>query len=113
MKHQIRLLLERTGWLAAKGSNVLLLTLVGAGALACSGAAPLAEDLGETKQRLDGQLENNVPFANEGGAAATFSTAGFVDLLNAFHTPQGTNGRSCATCHLPEAGWGINPAQIE
>jgi cytochrome c peroxidase len=62
---------------------------------------------------VDGQLENNVLFANAGGAAATFSTAGFVDLDNEFHTPQGTNGRSCATCHLPEAGWSINPPQIE
>ena len=115
MKHRIESLLERTGWLAAKTSNALLLTtLVGAGALACSGAAPSAEDLDETTEQLcDGQLANNVPFKNEGGAAATFSTAGFVDLRNEFHTPQGTNGRSCGTCHLPESGWSINPRDVE
>src|SRR5688572_4177704 len=39
-----------------------------------------------------GHLPNNFPFLNGAGAAATFSTAGFVDLANAFHTPQGTNG---------------------
>lgn len=75
------------------------------------GAAPTASDVRQSSQAL--VLENNFPFANEAGAAATFSTAGFVDLENAFHVPQGSNGRSCATCHLPEAGWGINPAQIE
>jgi cytochrome c peroxidase len=117
MKHHLESLLERTGRLAAKGSNALLLTtLVGASALACSGAAP-AEDFDETTEPLcgaqSGQLENNVPFKNEGGAAATFSTAGFVDLQNEFHTPLGTNGRSCGTCHLPESGWGINPSDIE
>jgi len=114
MKHHIELLLERAGRLAAKSSNALLLTtLMGAGALACSDAAPLAEDLGEATQHVRGRLNNNHPFANEGGAAATFSTAGFVDLQNEFHTPQGTNGRSCGTCHLPESGWSINPCQIE
>jgi hypothetical protein len=96
---------------------LLLTTLVGASAVACSGAAPYAEDLDETTEPLcgeqHGQLENNVPFKNENGAAATFSTAGFVDLENEFHTPQGTNGRSCGTCHLPESGWGINPSDIE
>ncbi len=92
---------------------MLLLTVLMGGALACSGSAPMGEGLDESTQRLSGQLKNNVPFENEGGNAATFSTAGFVHLTNAFHTPQGTNGRSCATCHLPESGWGINPDQIE
>jgi cytochrome c peroxidase len=59
------------------------------------------------------QLQNNFPFVNEAGQAATFSTEGFVDLENEFHTPQGTNGRSCATCHLPEAGWSVRPADVE
>ena len=113
MKNRIELLLERTERLGANCSQlVLLTTLAGAGILACS-SAPLGENLGESKQQLCGQLANNVPFPNDGGNAATFSTAGLIDLENEFHTPQGTNGRSCATCHLPESGWGINPAQIE
>jgi hypothetical protein len=91
-----------------------------AGPLACGDAASLsddASDVSETEQALcgqdGGQLANNRPFPNENGTAATFSTAGFIDLTNEFHVPQGTNGRSCESCHLPEAGWGINPKQIE
>jgi len=114
MRHRIEFILERTGGLAATcGRLAVVTTLVGAGTLACSGAAPLGERLDESKQEICGRLENNFPFANPGGNAATFSTAGFVDLDNEFHTPQGTNGRSCGTCHLPELGWSITPARIE
>jgi hypothetical protein len=61
----------------------------------------------------DGQLPNNFPFLNQAGTAATFSTAGFVDLNNQFHVPQGTNGRSCESCHLPQAGWSVRPLDVE
>jgi cytochrome c peroxidase len=98
MKHQVELLLDRSGWRAAKTRNVSFLALlIGASTAACGGAAPLDENLGETQEQLCGRLENNVPFPNTAGAAATFSTAGFVDLENEFHAPQGRNGRSCAT----------------
>ena len=119
MKDQIGLLFDHTLRLATRSSYALLLTtLAGAGALACSGAAPLDdapldEEIGEMGQQLKTQLPNNRDFRNAGGHAATFSTAGFIDLQNAFHTPQGTNGRSCGTCHLPEVGWSINPCDIE
>jgi cytochrome c peroxidase len=62
---------------------------------------------------FDGRLPNNVPFLNPAGTAATFSTAGFVDLNNPFHVPQGTNGRSCESCHLPQAGWSVRPIDVE
>ncbi len=116
MKDHRALLLDHDGALVANSGRFLLVTmLVGAGALGCSGsdAERSSKNFAETNQHLDGQLENNFPFDNDGGAAATFSTAGFVDLDNEFHTPQGTNGRSCATCHLPESGWSVLPAQIE
>ncbi|HKS57492.1 MAG TPA: hypothetical protein VJS12_19500 [Steroidobacteraceae bacterium] len=61
----------------------------------------------------DERLPNNFPFFNRAGTAATFSTAGFVDLTNEFHEPQGSNGRSCETCHLPEVGWSIRPIDVE
>jgi cytochrome c peroxidase len=60
-----------------------------------------------------GQLPNNFPFLNPAGTAATYSTAGFVDLENPFHVPQGTNGRSCESCHLPHVGWSIRPIDVE
>jgi cytochrome c peroxidase len=60
-----------------------------------------------------GSLPNNVPIVNQAGTAATFSTAGSVDLTNPFHVPQGTNGRSCQSCHLLETGWSVLPVEVE
>ena len=59
------------------------------------------------------RLPNNLPVPNPAGTAATFSTAGFVDLRSAFHVPQGSNGRSCGSCHLVQSGWSIRPSDVE
>lgn len=89
------------------------------GALACGAAVDEAgsdsqPELASRQQDLhDGRLPNDVPFLNPAGTAATFSTAGFVDLNNPFHVPQGTNGRSCESCHLVETGWSVIPAEVE
>jgi cytochrome c peroxidase len=39
----------------------------------------------------------------------TFSTTGDgrIDLNNTFFRSLGTNGRSCASCHLPDQGWTV------
>jgi cytochrome c peroxidase len=60
-----------------------------------------------------GRLPNNLPVPNPAGTAATFSTAGFVDLNTPFNVPQGSNGRSCASCHLVQSGWSVRPADVE
>jgi cytochrome c peroxidase len=60
-----------------------------------------------------GTLPNNFPILNHAGAAATFSTDGFVDLDNEFHSRVGANGRTCESCHLPHAGWSIRPIDVE
>jgi cytochrome c peroxidase len=118
MNHDIRYVFYKAErWTMKCSSTAVITALLGAGGLACSGVNP-SDTRGEATQghekgALEDQLANNYPFANAAGAAATFSTAGFVDLANAFHTPQGTNGRACDTCHLPESGWSINPVQIE
>lgn len=57
-------------------------------------------------------LPNNMPFLNGSGTAATFSRAGFLDLDNEFHSPQGSNGRSCGSCHLAQAGWSVRPLDV-
>lgn len=88
---------------------------------ATAAAFAILATLGTTVARADGgiadlfgeQLPNNFPFLNGAGTAATFSTAGFVDLTNPFHVPQGTNGRSCESCHLPQVGWSIRPIDVE
>jgi hypothetical protein len=59
-------------------------------------------------------LPNNLPMKNPGGLAASFKPgAKGIDLTHDFFTPQGTNGRSCLTCHHPDDGWGITPATAE
>jgi cytochrome c peroxidase len=59
------------------------------------------------------QLPNNLPHPNPGGKAATFSSEGSVDLTGEFFQAQGTNGRSCATCHIAENAWSINPGTLQ
>jgi cytochrome c peroxidase len=59
------------------------------------------------------QHPNNLPIQNPGGHAATFSTEGFVDLVGEYFQAQGSNGRSCATCHIPQEAWAINPGTLQ
>src|SRR5829696_212743 len=89
--------------------RIALAVLAMAGTL----ASPLAGAEGSIAELFDGRLPNNFPFLNSAGTAATFSTAGFVDLTNPFHVPQGSNGRSCESCHLPQVGWSIRPIDVE
>jgi cytochrome c peroxidase len=58
-------------------------------------------------------LPNNHPERNPGGKSATFSTEGSVNLAGEFFQAQGTNGRSCASCHVPEEAWSITPGTLQ
>jgi cytochrome c peroxidase len=58
-------------------------------------------------------LPSMLPFANPAGFAATFSTAGKVDLTGPFFQSLGTNGRACVSCHQPSTGWTITPANVQ
>lgn len=60
-----------------------------------------------------GSLPNNLPIPNSSGAAATVSEEGFVNRADAFHTPQGTNRRDCASCHAAEVGWSVTPEYVQ
>lgn len=57
-------------------------------------------------------LPNNFPHINASGLSGTFSAAGVIDLTGEYFQAQGTNGRSCATCHVPQDAWSINPGTI-
>lgn len=57
-------------------------------------------------------LPNNLPVLNPSGLSATFSTQGGVDLTGEYFQAQGTNGRSCVTCHIHQDAWSINPDTI-
>jgi cytochrome c peroxidase len=85
------------------------------GASACVDEGP--EDLGTTEEEiiveeLFDDIPNNTPIPNENGLAASFHTAGAIDLDNEFFTAQGTNGRNCGTCHAPEDGWSLRPQTV-
>src|SRR5215510_5371521 len=58
-------------------------------------------------------IPNNKPIENPEGFAATYSTQGFVDLTGEYFQAQGTNGRSCASCHTPEDVWSITPGTLQ
>lgn len=58
-------------------------------------------------------IPNNHPHRNPGGYSATFSTQGAVDLTGEYFQAQGTNGRSCVTCHTAEEAWSITPATLQ
>ena len=73
----------------------------------------LAEPVGATVWTPQDSIPNNHPAQNPGGKAATFSTQGSVDLTGEYFQAQGTNGRSCASCHIPEEAWSINPGTLQ
>ncbi len=66
-----------------------------------------------TSSKFQGSILNNHPMRNPGGEAATFSTQGSVNLTGEYFQPQGTNGQSCASCHIPEDAWSINPGTLQ
>jgi cytochrome c peroxidase len=66
-----------------------------------------------TNSKLQGSIPNNQPMRNPGGEAATFSTKSSVNLTGEYFQAQGTNGQSCATCHIPEEVWSITPSTLQ
>ena len=53
----------------------------------------------------------SVPDAS--GEIATLSADGSVDFGNPFFQSLGTNGRSCATCHLQKSGFGLGADAVQ
>src|SRR5688500_1692927 len=49
---------------------------------------------------------------NPDGTDGTLVTGEPVNVNHAFFRSLGTNGRTCATCHVPEEGWSIRPARV-
>ena len=73
----------------------------------------LAFAVSKVSSMSDESLPNNLPHPNPGGKAATFSTQGHVNLTGEYFQAQGTNGRSCVSCHIPEEAWSINPGTLQ
>lgn len=95
----------------SKGLVLGAVMVLGAGVGACTDDV----DTSDTAQMLSGYrtLPNGLPIPNPTGLTATVSTSGSIDLNNEFFQDLGANGRRCVTCHLPTAGWGITPAQVQ
>lgn len=94
-------------------TGIVTFLLASAAALSCAPEEP-QEEVGQTSEDLQiRRLPNGLPIPNVAGFASTVSSQGHLDLTNAFHTPQGTNGRSCATCHALTAGWTITADHAE
>jgi len=53
------------------------------------------------------------PLTNASGEFHTIHTAGTIDTSNPFFQDLGTNGRRCVTCHQPDSGWTITPANVQ
>lgn len=51
---------------------------------------------------------NLLPFPDPSGTIATWSAHGALDLRNPFFQSLGTNGRSCASCHIIANGLGLS-----
>lgn len=66
-----------------------------------------------TSSKYQGSIPSNHLMPNPGGEAATFSAHGSVNLTGEFFRAQGTNGQSCASCHIPEEAWSITPATLQ
>jgi cytochrome c peroxidase len=97
-------------WGSRAAATALAIAL-GAGAAA---QVPTQDaDVAVLPTSLAASLPNNFPHLNPSGLSATFSTQGVIDLEGEFFQAQGTNGRSCATCHLAQQAWSINPGTIQ
>ncbi len=97
---------------ASTGISLLLFAVT-----ACSGTAPedsIASEQQALLEELVGSLPNDFPIPNQHGLAASHSTttAPVTSLDDEFFTPQGSNGRDCATCHAIENGWSITPSTV-
>jgi hypothetical protein len=58
--------------------------------------------------------QNPLVTSDATGSLATFSTTGTViDLSNPFFQSLGTNGRTCATCHVAADAWTVIPADVQ
>jgi len=76
------------------------------------GVASRAEERAGGERSTIPFLPNNFPHLNASGLSATFSTEGFIDQRGEYFQAQGANGRSCATCHIAQDAWSINPDTI-
>jgi cytochrome c peroxidase len=89
-----------------------IMWFMAAGLVGCT-TEPTFETTEDFLTRNNGFIPNGAQVPNDHGHATTVSTAGQIDLSNEFFQDLGANGRRCISCHLPTAGWGITPEQMQ
>jgi hypothetical protein len=65
------------------------------------------------KPAVAGSLPNFMTFADPTGSIESYSTTGVVDLSNPFFQSLGTNGRTCATCHVVSDATSVSAAHVQ
>ena len=95
------------------GAMVAVVALVGLALVLAYYLRSKPEPSAPTSSKLQGSIPNNHPLPNNGGEAATFNPRGSINLTGEFFQVQGTNGQSCATCHIPEEAWSITPVTLQ
>jgi cytochrome c peroxidase len=58
-------------------------------------------------------LPNLFPFQDPSGVLETYNASGPLDENSPFFQSLGTNGRSCATCHIPANAFGLSAVHAE
>jgi hypothetical protein len=70
--------------------------------------------IGATSTQQITFIPNGTFFGNPGGASETYSpVAGGIDETGPFFQNMGTNGRTCASCHVPGEGMSISAAGVQ
>ncbi len=85
--------------------------LIGAAVLAP--ALPPLPAAAQSATGIPAVLDALTSATNPTGIANSLQTNGATTTANnAFFQSLGTNGRSCATCHDPQAGWSVTPSGV-
>jgi cytochrome c peroxidase len=59
-------------------------------------------------------LPNLLPLPNPSGWLETYNVNNApINLSGAFFQSLGTNGRSCASCHVPSEGWTVSASGVQ
>src|SRR5437870_13433174 len=58
-------------------------------------------------------IPNPTSSQDPAGTLSTYSTAGPIDVRNAFFQDMGTNGRTCNSCHVSSNAWTISPVEVQ
>ncbi len=93
------------GWIVVGLVEVALLTVIVTGL-----KSGRAEEQRETAR--GSAIGNLQPFLDPTGFVATYNASGNINTRGAFFQSLGTNGRSCATCHVASQAFSISASNI-